>query len=451
MSTIIAAPSTFQVDVHLAAAFKLLGYEDVNNARSDAVTKAVRNILHTFNIKTWDGAYRGIILKEYLTKGGTSTDSTSKIQALVDVITVCCYYYGFESEPDEDPLAVDLKAALFNIVSNSDKASGSYKVGELDKFSGKDRDWMLWKERSISRFKIDGLYEIITDEGRAVLNQRKNTIVHGMLVRALLTTKESMAYPCLMAEARDNGFLAWKQLCDLYEHKTLIKNLCRELHMKIFKLHLEKVEHWDTFTSEFMNSMNTMIVYQEKAEKANIDISTFKVVDWKTLFLEKINVTLLNPRVQYCSAQDDMTVWTSFLNLKGFLIEKNGIKSFGQRGGARSKPAHNAGNEDPGEEEEAKDPEVEPRAKAGKINPFQAQMQMLHSSLDKLPEADKAKFKELLKEAKEKAVKPQGKQGFKRRRLVKQRRVNFAPIDGPVVDKVALDIIGGTATDAPLE
>lgn len=445
-------------DETLVAAFKRLEYADVNTTGT-AAHSSVRDILYTLDIAKHEDAYRGLILKTLVADGAWSGTKVN-MRASIDVLAVCAYFYKMEAYVAEDdaedeeasaeyrPKGHQLKIALAEFLGdrNTKDSSTGYRTGELKPFSGKDHDWLFWKERAIARFKIEGLYEIIASEHMARLYPKKNTVIHGLLVEALLTTEHSLVYPCLMQDSRDNGHQAWKKLCELYEHKELIKNTCKTLHARFVKLRATKLEHWDSFTTQFLNTMNQMVIFQTKAKALDVDITGHTVNKWKDSFLDKLEIPLLSPRVDRLKHEESDDVWEVFLNLKGVILDKAVMKDIPFEHKQPRAKQDKKRKIDTGNEEEIKDPEAErtPRGNGDRSN---ATLQQLHSLIDKTTDAtQKEAFKKMLADAKTQASTAGSNKKLSRFQKRKNRRTLAAGGSGrPVVDNRAIAIIGGDA------
>ena len=438
MPILSTAPNNFRVDNYLRLALSNLGHTNVNDPDStNNDEKAIRNLMYSLGFSKWDEAYRGLILK-VSTLGADAVNSKHKVRAVIDTLTLSAYYSTFTEEPvDDDPTEQELKTNLYDFIKGDErsKSSGSYKVGMLDEFSGQDSEWLIWKERAIARFKIDGLYETLTDQIKSQLNKKENTIIHGMLTQALLKNDKSASFTCLM-DNRDDGYKAWKSLCEYYEHKELIKNILKELSDKIHCMQLTDVNEWNTFVANFMTTRNRIVVFLEKARDLGIsDVTLYSVPDWKLYFLERINVAMLQSRVESCRYKDS-TLWETILSLKGFILEKNAMPNKRKTGQNKRKERNDVAR--PKEDNEGMEPS--PAAKPKPLNPFQKVYDALNCEQDQ--ELAK-KMRAILAKAKE-----ANQEGNKRPRYrKKQRRTphsrRMTSFGDNEVDEEALEIIGG--------
>ena len=241
------APSTFKVDEHLNQVFQALGYVDINDVSNQAPdeTKAVRNLLATIGLKDWDKAYRGALIKPLMIHS-TLVDTITKRTAISDVMAATSFLSQYDTVP------TDLEEISFDTITASlshdhDKPSSSkIKPGEIPAFTGKDDAWPMWKEKALAQLKIDGLIKVITDPDYARLHPVPNTIVHGMLTKALIKEEGYGHFPCLLDNV-DNGYKAWKTICEYYEHPLLIRNTLKELSKKLNALNLTNISEWETF------------------------------------------------------------------------------------------------------------------------------------------------------------------------------------------------------------
>lgn len=195
MAVMDIPPSDFTLDPVIIKTFEILGHENIGPMATGA-SKAVRYLLYNLNIPTWDAAYRIVMLPE-LAANKEYTSTLLKKRAMADVKLACWFLGNLDTEPDlTETTSRDI------ITSFPSPESTNYKrqirVGDLPEFPGNDEEWPIWKEACEAQFKIDGLFDCVTDESYAILHPRENVVIHGMLTKALMKRSSYAHFPCLM-------------------------------------------------------------------------------------------------------------------------------------------------------------------------------------------------------------------------------------------------------------
>jgi len=424
-----------KLDEPMKSCFQALDY--FKEARETPMDKLVLRFTLSLDIKDYKDCYRGLILQ---TVPKDFSNTKEKLHVLSDYLMVCAYFSRLDPEteaptPGETYTLKDLKSSYNKLISGEDRSRSPQKVGELQPFSGKDKDWLLWKERAIAQFKIDGLYDVVRGERVAALNPGKNTIVHGMLVKALIHNGKLHAFPCLL-DNEDDGNLAWRRLTDVYEHEQLIRNTLEDLQHQYQNLTLKNINDWDSFSAEFMTLKNDITMFVQKAKEANIkDYSQFQIKYWKEDFIDKISCQELMGKIEFCRADHEMDLWYTYLTLKGHVNRK-------RKGGNQKKITFQAGDAEENLDTHKRKhrPENQNRRDQPRRNEGQnVQLQRFRSALEKMKDQTKAKeMLELLNNSKE----PADHDGPRKRR--RKNRRSSAVSDAPVVDQEAQALIGGS-------
>lgn len=434
------APTSFTIDDQLDETFAVLKIDNcIGNPAAGSMGATIRSMLYTLGVDGIKNAYKGLALLPMLANSKVLASIKHK-STIVDFLSVCYYWTSVQTEggnTDEEaiiPTEEQLIQAYVDQQGGSNKSTRNRKVVDLPHFSGKDEDWQLWKEKALATFKIIGLYSALTNPNIALLNPEDNTIIHGLLVRAMLQSDTHVEF-CCMTDNEDDGYSAWKQLTDYFEQEQLVRGLLKTESILMDSLTLLRAEDYGAFVSNFMRSKNRTTTYLKLAKEKEVTmVREFEVSDWKGIFLEKINVSLLQSRVESCLQDDEMTLWTTIIALKSLILEK------------RTK--HSKQKRSPKVEQNEKvengnsDTDSNPPAKAPVVT-----IATLHNLVNQLPNGDKkTMLKDFLVSSKSSVRKHPNGERYARK---KKNRRNTISGKAPRIDAGAQAIIGGSDVASP--
>jgi hypothetical protein len=307
----------------------LLAVMDINFTGPKKIGTQVTKMCHSLNVEDCATAYRLSAIKLLF----VDTDFVSKALGGdyargYDLILVGAFCSDPKNLAGLNTTTLT-KSALVDIVTKVDRKTTVQKkwtVRDLPVFSGKDDEWLDWKEKALATFCLCGLFQIVTDPLIAQSNPEMNCAVHGMLTLCVCDTKCGLDHTVLDI-ARD-GHQAWSNIEQHYEQGPLLKLLITEHHNKIDTLSLSENGTVLDFANAFLRVKNRLVKLHSKATQMLVKVSIHQPdpEEWKDMFLDGIHVEYLSAISQSCRDDDNLTLRDTMTKLRELESQNKGSR-----------------------------------------------------------------------------------------------------------------------------
>eukprot|EP00549_Striatella_unipunctata_P000614 CAMPEP_0118677490 /NCGR_PEP_ID=MMETSP0800-20121206/2656_1 /TAXON_ID=210618 ORGANISM="Striatella unipunctata, Strain CCMP2910" /NCGR_SAMPLE_ID=MMETSP0800 /ASSEMBLY_ACC=CAM_ASM_000638 /LENGTH=553 /DNA_ID=CAMNT_0006573169 /DNA_START=84 /DNA_END=1745 /DNA_ORIENTATION=+ len=237
----------------------------------------------------------------------------------------------------------------------------------LPSFSGKDEHWIEWKAKALSVFRVNGMYQVCTNQTTARADNQLNGTLHGLLSIAI--EKNSGADFCVETAKGCDGYQAWQNLIDFYENHHLAAEQLAQQTEIYQKLRLADGGNLHEFLSKFMRSYLTIERIESRLDKLDITCERSGVTDWRRALLTKIkdkNLTVIKSRLMTELEKEKETTTLPYIiaQLKQYHLSENK----GKKPTVRGKPKYVDSESDDEEELDSRSGSEEGTAPSGKGN-----------------------------------------------------------------------------------
>ena len=239
--------------VHLCGLMDL-DINDTNKTHKDSFL--ARKVLYSIQVHEVHDLHRAKCLLS-LMKNEAWLKKANRPGTLMDLVYISAWWDDNDIEDVKGAEKEHILAAGNKYMSNSYK-NESVKIPvslqDLPRFSGKSDDWFEWKVKAMADFRLTGMAELLGDGELAKQNPIQNSIIHAMLVKAVVFEGSLVSYVPFIGDDGD-GYAAWKHLTNVYESPEQLKNILRDAKAKLDSLKFRDGNSFLAFQRDFVVSL----------------------------------------------------------------------------------------------------------------------------------------------------------------------------------------------------
>lgn len=287
-----------------------------------------------------------------------------------------------------------------NYLESSSSSIRTRDLPSLEQVDDTWLSWFMWKTSTFARLNTLGLGEIVRNAAYAVMHPRQNAAVDGLLVKTIMEDPSRKNLAVISDHSIDGkGDERWQKLIQMYEHKSLITIILKDLSRAMDELELKDVAEFESFSGRYMELKHRLEYMIAKGEDHSnrVEVSDFKVSDWKEKYLDKIRCKELIAIKLHCLNNSALDLSDTFFKIKSHIIDfqvgNNKDRDFLKRRCTKQKR--------PAREAEEEDPDPKRRKTSDDGSNFQKRLNAFYAGIknSNADEATKGKLKELMSEA----------------------------------------------------